>query len=62
MSRDELLQRLGLRHRQNFTKSYLKPALEMGLIEFTVPDKPRSMNQKYRISNKGLEFLKTKTQ
>lgn len=43
-----LMERLGLSHRQTFRKNYLQPALDAGLIERTVPDRPNSKNQKYR--------------
>ncbi len=38
---------LGLKSRETFRKNYLDPALEMGLIVRTVPDKPNSRNQRY---------------
>ena len=44
----ELLERLGLKHRPTFSNNYLRPALELGLIEMTVPDKPNSSKQQYR--------------
>ena len=42
------LDALGLHHRQSFRKLYIQPAIEAGLIEMTVPDKPNSRNQRYR--------------
>jgi ATP-dependent DNA helicase RecG len=51
--REELQQRLGLRDRENFRNLYLVPALKAGLIEMTIPDKPRSSKQKYRLTEKG---------
>lgn len=48
LSAAQLMERLGLSHRPTFRKNYLHPALEQGLIEMTVPDKPNSRNQKYR--------------
>jgi hypothetical protein len=39
MSRDELMATLELKNRDNFQKTYTKPAVEDGLIELTFPDK-----------------------
>ncbi len=44
----EIMKELGLPHRPTFRKNYIEPALEQGLIEMTVPDKPNSRNQRYR--------------
>lgn len=44
----ELMERLGLSHRPTFRNNYLKPALNAGIIEMTIPNKPNSRNQKYR--------------
>lgn len=51
MSTPELMKKLGLTHVPNFRKNYLNPALERGLIERTIPDKPKSRNQRYRKLN-----------
>ncbi len=53
MSRDELQQALGLKDRKSFRNRYLLPALEQGLIEMTIPDKPNSSLQKYRLIMRG---------
>ena len=52
-SRNELQGLLALKHRDSFTASYLEPALTAGLIEMTIPDKPRSRLQKYRLTRTG---------
>ena len=46
----EIMARLGLKSRVSFRQNYLKPALEACLIEMTLPDKPNSRNQKYKVS------------
>ena len=53
MSRGQLQAALGLAHRGHFTMAYLQPALEAGLIEMTLPDKPRSSKQRYRLTTAG---------
>jgi predicted HTH transcriptional regulator len=60
-NRQEILKILDLRHVPNFRDNYLNPAIEQGFIEMTIPDKPNSPNQKYRLTAKGLE-LKNKLQ
>ena len=47
MTSDELLRRLGLRHKPTFRKNHLNPALASGLIEMTEPESPRSPTQRY---------------
>ena len=48
LSATEIMGRMNLSHRPTFRKNYLNPALEQGLIERTIPEKPNSRNQKYR--------------
>ena len=45
----ELMQLVCLTHRATFQKNYLNPAIEAALIERTIPDKPKSPKQKYRL-------------
>lgn len=52
LTASELMQRLGLRHRPNFRSGYLVPALDAGIVEMTLPDAPRSPDQKYRRTSK----------
>ena len=49
----EMMERLGLRDKRNFKINYLQPALSLGLIEMTIPDKPNSRLQRYRLTEKG---------
>lgn len=52
-TRNELMDMLGLAHRGNFRALYLQPALEQCWIEMTLPDKPQSRHQKYRLTRQG---------
>ncbi len=51
----ELMGRLGLSHRPTFRQNYLAPALEAGVVERTIPDKPQSRLQKYRTVKSSAE-------
>ena len=57
MSRQQIQAALGLKSEEHFRSSYLKPALEAGLIEMTLPQKPRSGNQRYRLTALGQAWL-----
>ncbi len=57
-SATELMARLNLAHRPSFRSRYLRVALVAGYIEMTIPDKPNSRSQKYRLTEKGRAVLK----
>lgn len=57
MSRQQLADALGMTHREHFRRAYLKPALDAGLVEMTLPHKPNSRNQRYRRTTLGQTWL-----
>ena len=57
MSRDQLQKAIGLQDRKSFRELYLAPALAAGLIEMTIPEKPNSRLQKYRLADLGRAWL-----
>ena len=57
MSRQALQRALGLKAEKNVRLLYLRPALSAGLIEMTIPDKPRSSKQRYRLTQAGIAHL-----
>ena len=56
MKRTDLQKALNLRHEDSFRETYLVPALESKMIEMTVPSKPKSSKQRYRLTAKGLLY------
>ena len=55
MSRDILT--AGLRNLGNLRERYLKPCLDEGWIEMTIPEKPASVNQRFRLTSAGRDHL-----
>ena len=47
----------GRSNRTKFRDQVLKPLLDGGFIAMTIPDKPTSRLQKYRLTNKGRAWL-----
>ncbi|MBI4651167.1 transcriptional regulator [Candidatus Desantisbacteria bacterium] len=45
-------------NRTKFRNQVLNPLIEINFIEMTIPDKPQSSKQKYRLTEKGKEHLK----
>ena len=42
-----IMEALGLKSKEALRKNYIKPAIELGLIRMTLPDRPNSKNQRY---------------
>ena len=42
---------LGYASRTKFSRKYVKPLIDAGLLVLTIPDKPNSRLQKYRTRN-----------
>ena len=42
-----IMEKLGLKSKETFRKNYMTPAIEQGLVEMTIPEKPQSRNQRY---------------
>ena len=57
-TRAELQAAAGLKDREHFRMAYLDPLNKAAVLEPTIPDKPRSSKQKYRLTAKGRELLR----
>jgi len=54
-----LMHAAGHTNRSRFRKTILTPLVEAGLLEMTIPDKPRSSKQRYALTEKGKETLRS---
>jgi len=54
----ELMAVVGRSNRTKFRDQVLKPLIDDGLIEMTIPDKPRSSKQRYRLTENGRRILR----
>jgi Fic family protein len=59
LSLQECMASLQLRHRPTFLYNYLQPAMASGFVEMTQPDSPKSPTQKYLLTTKGKNYLKS---
>ena len=57
LSPSELMTSLGLKHRHSFRTRYLHPALSAELIELTIPEKPSSRLQRYRLTVRAHAYM-----
>ncbi|OYY25191.1 MAG: cell filamentation protein Fic [Thiotrichales bacterium 35-46-9] len=48
---------LGLKDEKHFRENYQQTAISHGFIEMTLPDKPNSRLQKYRLTPHGKAYL-----
>ena len=55
----ELMAIVGRTNRTKFRDQVLKPLIDDGLLEMTIPDKPRSSKQKYRLTEKGRKMVQS---
>ena len=46
-SKVEIMEHCGYKNAKNFTQNHLRPLIESGQLQMTIPEKPRSRNQKY---------------
>lgn len=53
MSRREIMRRLGLSDEKHFRERYQQQAVKAEVIELTIPEKPTSRLQKYRLTARG---------
>ena len=42
-----LMEKLGLKSKETFRKNYMNPAMQLQLVQMTIPEKPKSRNQRY---------------
>lgn len=56
-SAKEIMRNIGLKHWKTFQEKYLNPLIDADFLERTIPDKPQSRLQKYRLTNKGRHIM-----
>jgi ATP-dependent DNA helicase RecG len=59
VTRVQLQTAAGMKDREHFRKEYLQPLLDAGLLEMTIPNKPRSSKQRYRLTATGRAVLES---
>lgn len=57
LGNQQIRELLGVKDRKGVRKYYIDPAMEIGVIEYTIPDKPNSRLQEYRLTSLGRKIL-----
>ncbi|WP_061213905.1 Fic family protein [Syntrophomonas wolfei] len=57
LSRKDIFAAIGMNGDSRSFKRHIEPLLADGFIEMTVPDKPNSRLQKYRLTDSGKAFI-----
>jgi len=57
MTRPEIMELLGLSDEKHFREHYQQAAVRLGLVAMTIPEKPRSPKQKYRLTAAGRRLV-----
>jgi ATP-dependent DNA helicase RecG len=57
MTRDEIQKKLEVKAEKHFRENCQQVAVKLGLIEMTIPDKPQSPKQRYRVTSLGKRIL-----
>lgn len=57
VSRAEIMNALGITNQTRAFQRHVEPLIEAGLVERTIPDKPTSRLQRYRITDAGRTYL-----
>ena len=47
LTSNEIMQKLNIKSKEALRNNYIKPAIDSGLIDLEIPDKPTSRNQRY---------------
>ena len=58
MPRREIQKKLGLKDEKYFRNTYIQLSIKAGYVEMTIPEKPKSRLQKYRLTKNGSQILK----
>ena len=56
-SREDILHLIGVTNQSKNYKRYIEPLEIIGLVTKSIPDKPQSPNQRYTLTEKGIQFI-----
>ena len=59
--RSEIQLFIGLNDRKYFSNKYINPLIYFNLVEMTIPDKPKSPDQRYKTTLLGEQFLRSES-